>query len=69
MDYLEVITGIITSLGFPIVAAGALFWYINKKDERHKEEIDGLKTSLDQNTKILEELKILINLLAGELKK
>ena len=66
---IEVLAQIVTSLGFPIVAAAALFWYVNKKDANHKEEIESLRGSLDKNTSILEELKTLINLLTGELKK
>ncbi len=65
---INVIGQMITSLGFPIVAAAALFWYVNKKDENHKEEINSLRQSLDRNTSILEELKTLINLFAQELK-
>lgn len=66
---IQVISNVITTLGFPIVVAGALFWYINKKDENHKEEIKSLRDSLDRNTNILEELKTLINLVTQELKK
>ena len=69
MDFYEGLAQIITSLGFPIVAAAALFWYVNKKDERHRDEIDALKESLDKNTNILNELKGLISLLAEGLKK
>ena len=30
MDEVQVITQVISSVGFPIVACGALFWMINK---------------------------------------
>lgn len=66
---IQVIGDMITTLGFPIVVAAALFWYINKKDESHKEEIKGLRDSLDKNTSILEELKTLINLITQDLRK
>ena len=32
------IGNLIATLGFPIVAAGALFWYMYKQGENHKEE-------------------------------
>lgn len=67
MDY-DVFINAISTLGFPIVVAGALFWYINKKDENHKEEINSLRSSLDRNTTILEELKTLINVITEQLK-
>ncbi len=67
MDY-DVFINAISTLGFPIVVAAALFWYINKKDENHKEEINSLRQSLDRNTTILEELKTLINVITEQLK-
>lgn len=67
MDY-DVFINMVSTLGFPIVVAAALFWYINKKDENHKEEINSLRSSLDRNTSILEELKTLINVITQQLK-
>ena len=63
------IAQLITTLGFPIVAAAALFWYVNKKDEQHRDEMNSLKNSLDKNSSVLDELKGLITYLVGELKK
>ena len=65
---IQEISQIITSLGFPIVAAVALFWYINKQRESHEKETEALKDSLNQNTTVLAELKELITYLVGELK-
>lgn len=47
---------LVGSLGFPIVASGALFWYINKTDERHKEEMDKVSAALNNNTIALTKL-------------
>jgi len=68
MDY-EAIVSTISTLGFPIVVAGALFWYIMKKDEQHRDEMKCMRDSLDKNSSILDELKGLINYLVSELKK
>lgn len=68
VDY-ETIISAISTLGFPIIVAGALFWYITKKDEQHKDEMNSLKESLDKNSSVLDELKGLITYLVGELKK
>lgn len=54
------ITQIITTIGFPIVAAGALFWYINKLTESHREETEAMRQTIQSNTNILIELKELI---------
>lgn len=58
---IEVITQIVTSVGFPIVACGGLFWYINKVTDSHKEEVKAMMNSLNQNTLVLTELKELIS--------
>lgn len=63
MDY-EMIINAISTLGFPIVVCAALFWYVNKQNENHKDEIDALRTTIQDNTNILHELKELIKVLA-----
>lgn len=68
MEY-EVIINAISTLGFPIIVAAALFWYITKKDEQHRDEMNSLKESLDKNSSVLDELKGLITYLVSELKK
>ena len=63
------IGNLIATLGFPVVAAAALFWFMNKQQEQHKEETDALRKSIEENTVVLAELKELITYLVGELKK
>lgn len=65
MDY-ELIMNAITNLGFPIVVCAALFWYINKQNENHKEEINALRSTITENTNILHELKELIKAIASK---
>lgn len=65
MDLIQVITEVITSVGFPIVMAGALFWYINKLTESHKEETKAMMESINSNTTVLSELKELISVLVN----
>lgn len=60
----NVIMQAISTLGFPIVVACALFWYINKQNENHKEEINGLRETISENTNILHELKELIKVIS-----
>lgn len=57
---LSQITPIISSLGFPIAACIALFYYLNKERESHKEEIDGLKNCINENNTVLTALKALL---------
>lgn len=51
----EIITAV-SSLGFPIVMCGALFWYQIKSNEEHREEIDRLRSALENNTIALAKL-------------
>ena len=54
-------TTLITTVGFPIVCCGALFWYMVNQSKLHSEEsnkmreaISALKTSIDVLTTKLE---------------
>lgn len=55
MDWNAVIQ-LISTLGFPIVCCIALFCYMVKQRDLHKEEINELKKSIDNNTNILTRL-------------
>lgn len=44
------VTQLIGSLGFPIVCCGALFWYLVKEKDAHKEEMAELRKSVEANT-------------------
>lgn len=47
---------LVSSLGFPIVMCGALFWRMVKSDEQHKAEMDKLSEALKNNTIALTKL-------------
>lgn len=59
MDY-SVIQTFINSVGFPIACVIAMFWMWNKEREAHKEETDKMIEALNNNTKVLESLKSMI---------
>ena len=59
----QIIGQLIASLGFPIVAAAAMFWMVNKNEERHKEEIGNLRKTIEDNTSVLASLKELIKII------
>ena len=54
------ITQLIGTMGFPIAACIALFYYLNKERENHKEEIDTLKNCINENNSVLSALKTLL---------
>ncbi len=50
------ITQAISTVGFPIVACGAMFWKVNDQDKKHSEEMDSLRETIDNNTKAVNAL-------------
>ena len=46
----------ISTLGFPIAAYMGLFWYINKRDQEHKEEIGLLSTAINRLSTLIERI-------------
>lgn len=44
----QTITTLVGTLGFPIVACGALFYLMMKQDERNHEEMNSLKDALSK---------------------
>lgn len=67
MDATQIMQAI-GSLGFPIVACCALFYYLNKEQQSHKEEMSAVTDALNRNTDALLELKTIITLLTGRRK-
>lgn len=51
------ITQIVSTVGFPIAAYVAMFWYMIKQTDAHKEEMETVKEALNANTAALIELK------------
>lgn len=55
------ITTLISTLGFPIFMAVWLLIKDSKTDEERKEQIKDLKTAIENNTKSIEKLEVLIS--------
>lgn len=55
MDIQAILTAIST-VGFPIVVAGAMFWKMNKQDEDHKQEMGKVTEAVNNNTIALQKL-------------
>lgn len=60
--YMEVneIVSIVSNVGFPVAVCIALFFYMEKQNERHQHETDKLNETVQSNTKVLTELCTLI---------
>lgn len=61
----QMIGQLIASLGFPIVACCAMFWLVNKNEERHNDEITDLRKTIADNTSVLSSLKELIQIIVN----
>lgn len=57
---ISTITTLIGSLGFPIAACVALFWYMTKQREEHKAEMEKMVEALNNNTLALNRLELKI---------
>lgn len=65
MEYAEVITQVISTVGFPIAMCLIMFYFLHKEQESHKEEMKELREVISQNNEVLASLK---QLLADKLK-
>lgn len=51
MDEINMITTIITTVGFPIVACGAMGWYVKDSNDKHREEVQQLNEQYQEEMK------------------
>ena len=49
----NVITQIISNLGFPIACVVAMFWMLNKERDAHKAETAELSKAIENNTNVM----------------
>lgn len=56
MELSNIVLQAISTVGFPIVVAIALFWKMNKQDEDHKTEMLKVTEAINNNTIALQKL-------------
>lgn len=61
MDVQEIVS-VIGSLGFPIVMCVIMLRLIFTMEESHKEEVNSLKESLNNNTNVLTKLETMLSI-------
>ena len=52
----EVVSNLISNLGFPIACVVTMFWMWNKERESHKEESDKWIEAINNNTRVMEKV-------------
>ena len=60
---IDSVTQLVSNVGFPVAVCIALFFYMEKQNERHQQETDKLNETVQSNTKVLAELCTLIKTL------
>ena len=60
---IDSVTQLISNVGFPVAVCIALFFYMEKQNERHQQATDKLNETVQSNTKVLTELCTLIKTL------
>jgi hypothetical protein len=60
---IDAIVSLVSNVGFPVSVCIALFFYMEKQNERHQQETDKLNETVQSNTKVLTELCTLIKTL------
>lgn len=60
---LNAIVSLVSNVGFPVAVCMALFFYMERQNERHQQETDKLNETVQSNTKVLTELCTLIKTL------
>lgn len=56
METAQMVIAAISTVGFPIVMCGALFWKMDKQDKEHKEEMNKSTEAINNNTVVLQKL-------------
>lgn len=54
METAQMVITAISTVGFPIVMCGALFWKMDKQDKEHKEEMNKSTEAINNNTVVLQ---------------
>lgn len=61
METVNTLAQLVSTVGFPIVMCGVLFWYMTKQEERQSEQNQRMMESLNNLSIVITELKQKIN--------
>lgn len=53
---INALTTAISTVGFPIVICAVFCWYIYQKDLMHKDEMENMRKTIEENTKIMQKM-------------
>lgn len=56
MEFVEVVTNIVSNVGFPIACVFMMFWEMEQERKAHKEESETWVEALNRNTVVMEKI-------------
>ncbi len=60
METFQLVISAISTVGFPVLVALFFLYRLSKQDERHAEQFEEMRKSVDNNTQVIKELLIVI---------
>lgn len=66
METYQFLLTAVSTVGFPIVMSAVIFWYLNEERKSHTEEIDRLRSTLEENTQAIIKLRDFLELAGGD---
>lgn len=57
----------VSTVGFPIACCCFLLWQNSKQDEYHREEMEKLRDTISENTRIIDKLSKIVQRLADKM--
>lgn len=60
METFQLVISAISTVGFPVLVALFFLYRLSKQDERHAEQFEEMRKSVDNNTQVIKELIVII---------
>lgn len=60
MEAFQLVISAISTVGFPVLVALFFLYRLSKQDERHAEQFEEMRKSVDNNTQVIKELILII---------
>ena len=60
METFQLVISAISTVGFPVLVALFFLYRLSKQDERHAEQFEEMRKSVDNNTQVIKELILII---------
>lgn len=69
MEIVEIVSTLISNVGFPIACVVAMFWQMQKERDAHEREAQRWAESFDKNTAVIDHNTLVLSKIADAMKK